>query len=62
MISRKDMGSMLKYVEGTRKDKASDAKKSYKEGSSADMKNDRAQAKTMLVRGNKNQKPPKGWK
>jgi hypothetical protein len=61
MISKKDSDSMMKFVEGTRKDKMRDKKMGYKEGSPADMKSDRAQAKGMMVRGNKNQMPPKGW-
>ena len=62
MISKKDIDRMLPLVERSRQDKARDKKMGYKEGSPADMAADRKQAKTMLVRGNKNQKPPKGWK
>jgi hypothetical protein len=61
MISRKDRDAMMKFVEGTREDKMRDKKMGYKEGSAADMKADAAQAKRMMVRGNKNQMPPKGW-
>lgn len=61
MISRKDRDAMMQFVEGTREDKMRDRKMGYKEGSAADMKADRAQANRMLVRGNKNQMPPKGW-
>lgn len=59
MISKKDIDAMTPMVERSRQDKQRDKKMGYKESSAADMKADRKQ---MLVRGNKNQKPPKGWK
>lgn len=62
MISRKELNAMSSFVEKSKTDKARDKKKGVKEGSKADMKLDNNQAKRLLVRGNKNQQPPKGWK
>lgn len=63
MISRKDLEKMMPVVEKSREDKARDKAMAYKEGSKADRAADMAQARRMLlVRGNKNQKAPKGFK
>ena len=60
MISKKDSDSMMKFVEGTRKDKMRDKKMGYKEGSRANMTADSLQAKKTMVRGDKNKTPMKG--
>lgn len=60
MISKKDSDSMMKFVEGTRKDKTRDKKMGYKEDSRANMVADSLQAKKLMVRGDKNKTPMKG--
>lgn len=63
MISRKDLEKMMPIVEKSREDKSRDKAMGHKEGSKADRASDMAQARrTLLVRGNKNQKAPKGFK
>ena len=63
MISRKDLEKMMPIVEKSREDKARDKAMAYKEDGKADRAADMAQARRMLlVRGNKNQKAPKGFK
>lgn len=61
MLSRSDRKTMMDFVEKSSADKKRDKAKGYREDSQMDLFEDNSQAKA-LVRGNKNQKPPKGWK
>jgi|DEB3_MinimDraft_2_1074329.scaffolds.fasta_scaffold00007_5 hypothetical protein len=47
-MAKMTMGKAMKMVEKSREDKARDKKMGYKEGSKADMKLDKMQAKRMM--------------